>query len=72
MNGISNTNRILERTERRQVLVELIPTQILADYDAHWFDIDQISRIKRYKLIYKLVWFLERCLFKIEKIRSKS
>jgi len=71
MQGISNTNSILDKAERRQVLAELIPPTILADYDAHWFDIEQMKRIKRNKLAYRIVWFIERCLFKIDKWKTK-
>lgn len=67
MTGISETNQELNKCERRQVLAELFPQTILEDYN-HWaFPIAQIKRLKRHPWAYKLVWFLERCLFKIEK-----
>jgi hypothetical protein len=53
------------------VLEELIPEPILADLDNHYFDIDQMERLKRYPLIYKMVWFVERVLFKWEKYSKK-
>ncbi len=65
--GISSTNINLDKTERRQVLKELLPEPILADYDKYHFDISQIERIKKYKWLYHLFWFIERGLFKIEK-----
>ena len=71
MNGISNTNSALDKTERRLVLKELITPAILTDYDKHWIDIEQMDRIKRFKLVYKMVWFIERCLFKLEKWERK-
>jgi len=71
MKGISNTNSVLDKVERRQVLEELVPPMILADYDKHWFDIEQMKRIHRYKITYHIVWFIERCLFKIEKRKTK-
>lgn len=71
MHGISSTNLKLDKAERRKVLEELIPTPILTDYDTHAFDIEQIQRLKRYSLIYKMVWFVERVLFKIDKWRGK-
>lgn len=71
MHGISSTNLKLDKAERRQVLEELIPTPILTDYDTHAFDIEQIQRLKRYPLIYKMMWFFERVLFKIDKWRGK-
>lgn len=72
MTGISNTHTVLEKQERRKVLQEYLPANILADYDRHWFAIEQMKRLKRYKLTRWLVWFMERCLFKWEKNRAKS
>lgn len=70
MNGISETNKTLDKAERKQVLEQLIPHTILVDYD-HWaFPIDQMKRLKRHPWAYKLVWFIERCLFKVEKRRN--
>ncbi len=65
--GISSTNRELEMKERRQVLEQLIPPGVLMDYDQYSFDITQIERLKRYQVLYKLVWFVERLLFKRDK-----
>ena len=72
MTGISETNKELVKTERTQVLEALIPHRILYDYD-HWaFPIAQMKRLKRHPWSYKIVWFIERCLFKIEKAQSKQ
>lgn len=71
MNGISETNKELDKTERKKVLSELIPSTVLADYDRWAFPIEQMKRLKRHPWAYKLVWFLERCLFKIEKAQRK-
>ncbi len=67
MTGISNSNPELEKFERRKVLEELLPARILADYNTHWRDIDQVNRIKRYKFSRVLFWFIDRVLFKLEK-----
>lgn len=67
MNGISETNKELDKAERKQVLSALIPASILADYSQWAFSIEQMKRLKRHPLAYKIVWFLERCLFKLEK-----
>jgi len=67
MNGISETNKALDKAERKIVLEELINPTILADYDQWAKSIDQMKRIKRHPWAYKLVWFVERCLFKLEK-----
>lgn len=65
--GISSTHKELEMKERRQVLEYLLPKGVLADYDCYSFDIVQMERLKRYPLIYKVVWFIERSLFKFDK-----
>ena len=69
--GISCTNFALDKNERRQVLEELVPLTILADYDKYNFDIERIERLKKYPLFYFLFWVVERCLFKIEKWNIK-
>ncbi len=71
MTGISETNRELEKQERRQVLEELITPAILTDYDQCYFSIQQMKRLSRYPWAYKIVWFIERCLFKMEKRQRK-
>ncbi len=67
MGGVSNINQTLEREERQKVLKELIPANILKDYEKHWFEIRQIERIKRYWLANKIFWLFERLLFKYER-----
>ena len=67
MTGVSETNKDLTRKERGEVLDALVPKRILADYKQWSFSIAQMKRLKRHPWAYKLVWFLERCLFKIEK-----
>ena len=71
MTGISSTQLHVDRAERRKVLEELIPEPILADYDTHHFDIDQMERLKKHPLVYKLVYLIERTLFKFEKWNRK-
>lgn len=70
MTGISETNKELDKAERKQVLSELIPASILADYGQYSFAIDQFKRLKRHPWAYKMVWFLERVLFKFEKRKN--
>ena len=72
MTGISETNAGLTKTERAQVLKELVPSNVLADYEAWVPSIRQMRRIKRHPWAYKLVWFLERVLFKMEKRKDKK
>lgn len=72
MTGISETNAGLTKSERTQVLKELVPSNVLADYDAWVPSIRQMRRIKRHPWAYKIVWFLERVLFKREKQKDKK
>lgn len=72
MTGISETNTALTKAEREQVLKDLVCPTILADYDAWVPSIRQMRRIKRHPWAYKIVWFLERVLFKIEKRKDKK
>lgn len=72
MTGISETNKEAERAERKQVLEQLFPHTILSDYERFAFPIDQIKRLQNHPWAYKMVWILERCLFKLEKIKRKK
>ncbi len=71
MNGISETNKTLDKAERNQVLNELIPSAILGDYERWAFSIDQMKRLKRHPWAYRVVKYIERGLFKFEKIQSR-
>ena len=64
--GISETNLALRNKERRQVLEKLLPPAVLWDYDTHAFEMEQMNRLRRWKL-YPLVYFMERVCFKFEK-----
>ena len=72
MTGISETNAGLTKAERAQVLKELVPSNVLVDYDAWVPSIRQMRRIKRHPWAYKLVWYLERVLFTLEKRKDKK
>lgn len=69
--GISSTNQVLDKAERRQILVQMLPAAVLADYDRYHLAIDQNDRLKRYPLIYKFFYLVERVLFKFDKWNSK-
>lgn len=71
MTGISETNKELDKAERKQVLEQIFPKAILTDYERYAFPISQFQRLKRHAWAYKMVWFLERCLFKMEKMKRK-
>ena len=64
--GISESNLKLRNQERRQVLEKLLSPAVLADYDKHAFDAEQMERLRKHHL-YGLVYFIERVLFKFEK-----
>lgn len=66
--GISETNLELRSKERRQVLEEVLPPALLADYDRHAFETMQMDRLRKHHM-YGLVYFIERVLFKLEKWR---
>ena len=74
MTGISENggqNRDLIDREKRTVLEQLINPQFLYDYDNYASDIYLMRRVRRHRIAYKMVWFIERVLFKIEKNRNK-
>lgn len=71
MSGISETNKALVATERKQVLEQLLPKAVVDDYERNAFALGQIKRLQRHPWAYKLVWFLERCLFKKERSKLK-
>ena len=74
MTGISENggqNRDLINREKRAVLEQLINPRFLHDYDNYANDIYFMRRVKRHRIAYKLVWFIERVLFKIEKWKNK-
>lgn len=64
--GISETNLKLRNKERRQVLEDVLPPTVLADYDKHAFDMEQMDRLRK-RHLYWFVYFIERVLFKFEK-----
>ena len=69
--GISSTNLALDKAERRQVLEQMLPSAVLADYDRYHFAIDQYERLRRYPLLYKLVYLTERILFMFDTWNAK-
>lgn len=64
--GISESNLKLRNMERRQVLEELLPPAVQADYAKYTFPMEEYSRLKKHHL-WGLVYFMERVLFKLEK-----
>ena len=74
MTGISESahSKTMIREERRQVLDEMVPSVYLHDYQQYADDIYVMQRVHRHPWAYKLVWFVERCLFKVEKWKNKK
>lgn len=72
MTGISETNKELDKKEREMVLEQLFPKAIIADYERFAFPVSQIKRLQRHPWAYKLMWFVERCLFKMEKRKNRK
>ena len=70
--GISETNLDLCKEERKKELDKMFPKAILADYERFAFPMEQFQRLQRHPWAYKLVWFLERCLFKLEKLTTNK
>ena len=66
MTGISETNLNFREDERRQELDKMFPKAIMSDYYNYHFPLTQYKRLKKHK-VWKLVYFLERILFKLEK-----
>lgn len=72
MEGFSETNKDLAKVERKKVLEQMLPSAVLADYDQFASPMDQFKRLQRHPLAYRIVWFMERCLFKMEKAQNKK
>ena len=74
MTGVSESAGNKERIqkERQLVLKELMPDAYLRDYERYSNDIYMMRRFHRHLWAYKLVWFVERCLFKLEKRQNKK
>ena len=71
MHGISETNLELRDKEKAGEMSRMIPDTFLDDYKEWSFPIEQMKRLKRHPWAYRLVWFLERCLFKLERLKSR-
>ena len=74
MTGISENakSKAMIREERAKVLEEVIPAGYLYDYQKYSEDIHLMRRIHRYPWAFKLVYLIERGLFKVEKLKNKK
>jgi glycosyltransferase involved in cell wall biosynthesis len=71
MSGISNKQRDLEKAERQEVLNKLLPKNLLMDFDIYNNPLRQFNRLKKYNWALKIIWLLDRLLFKWEKYKTK-
>ena len=75
MTGVSESGERSRQTiqkERRQILEQTLPAPVLADYDCYAADILMMRRLHRHHWAFRLVRFIERCLFKAEKWKKES
>ena len=66
MTGISETNLKYREEERRKELDKMFPKAVMSDYYNYHFPLAQYKRLKKYK-VWKLVYLVDRVLFKLEK-----
>ena len=73
MTGISEDakSKALIREERSKVLEAMVPSAYLHDYQRYAEDIHLMQRVHRHPWAFKLVYLIERCLFKVEKLKNK-
>lgn len=69
MTGISETNLSAREEERDRELEKMLPKAILRDYRKFYSDVDMMKRLHRHPVAFKIVWFIERVMFKLEKHR---
>lgn len=74
MTGISENagNKEKIQQERKQVLERELCPAILSDYNQYHSDIYMMRRIHRHPISNKIVWLIERILFKIEKYQNRK
>lgn len=73
MTGVSEIkdNKEKIKVERSKVLAELFPRTILSDYEAYSRGIYALRRLRRHPSAFKMVWFMERILFTMERFHNK-
>lgn len=67
--GISETCKELKDKERRQVLEEVVPQGFLQNYDRYTNYIFMVQHLRSHKWAYKLVSYLDRFLYFLEKMK---
>ena len=72
MNGVSESagkNKHIIKQERSEYLASAFPKAVINDYNKYAFVLLQYQRLKKFHL-WGLVYFIERVLFKIEKLSN--
>lgn len=72
MTGVSESNAALVKEERERVLHQTYPTALLVDYERYADPIERYQRLQRHPWALRLINFVERFLFKIEKRKDKK
>ncbi len=67
MTGVSETQLVRREQERDAELQRILPLCVYKDYKQYYCSISQMQRLRRHPFAYKLVWFIERVCFKLEK-----
>lgn len=68
--GISSTNKVLDKEEREKVLSEMLPETIRADYQSFVREGVIVQRLKQNKLTWFFTLNMYRVLFRIDKYRA--
>ena len=71
MTGVSETQLVKREKERDEELKRILPQGVYEDYKDLQFPIEQLRRIKRNVVVYKFFYFVERIIFKCEKLKNK-
>lgn len=71
MTGVSETQIEKREKERSDELERILPAGVLEDYYNYGFAIEQYLRLKRHTFFYRIVYVMERFLFKIEKHKKQ-
>lgn len=72
MTGVSETQIEKREKERDEELKRILPWGVYQDYKNYCFPIEQLNRIKRYPLVNKFFYLIERILFKFEKRKARK
>lgn len=72
MTGISESNDALVKEERQQVLRQIFPAALLADYECYAEPIERYQRLQRHPWALRLANIIERFLFKTEKRKDRK